>query len=611
MNESEDLLSHYERELAHLQKELLQFEREHPQTAARLSISGGQTDEPYVQRMLQSAALLNARLSRRIDDRHPEFAEALIEKTFPAYLKRMPSCSIAQFDASSTFDACAKTVLIPHSTPLEHRPSLCQFRTAWDVTLAPLSITGARFSPPSAAPPLGAGRLPPDTTGIITIEFASPGRVLIPESKLIPKALRVYLHADRFLAAALIDAMLLCPRAAFVEVDGSGHWQALEKPPARAVGFDDAEAIVDEPKHAQQPALRLLMEYAAFPDKFRFIDLDFAALVRRAGPCGRLALHLPVAAHAASTSAVQRLNQLNADHLRLFCTPVINLFQIEAKPVDVVADTHTYPVALPSRDGAPIVIRSIESVYIMNGGKGGEPDPEIPPRRSRLWSPVGMFWLREVDALNAREATGCDTAIRFIDPDDRPVTPEAAKLGIRLTCTNGDSPSNIDMGAPEGDLHSDTLDLSGPVEMLVSPSAGSEPPRDDSALWRLVSALSPNHLALSSSSLAVHHDLLFQFAESGPPDAARYIRGITGISAQSIERMMFIQSDPMQTIVLGIEVTLTIDEAAFAGHALYIFAQLMERYLLRYAGNCCLELAINSHRGGEVYRGKPRYEALV
>jgi type VI secretion system protein ImpG len=62
----------------------------------------------------------------------------------------------------------------------------------------------------------------------------------------------------------------------------------------------------------------------------------------------------------------------------------------------------------------------------------------------------------------------------------------------------------------------------------------------------------------------------------------------------------------MPVLVPGIQVTLTIDEASFAGHALHTFAQLMERYFLRYVGGDCIELVVMSQRGTEIYRGAPR-----
>ncbi len=539
----------------------------------------------------------------RIDDHYPEFTDAIIETVFPAYLRPIPSCSIAQFDVAGMFDGLTRTVLMPRGTALEHRPSLCKFNTVWDVTLSPLGITRAQFSPPTAAPVLAAGALPGDLAGIVSIEFAAPEQALTSANELLPQKLRVYLHGDRFLAAALIDALLLHPQTAFVEADSSRRWQALERNPASAVGFADDEAIIDEPKHERQPALRLLLEYAAFPHKFRFIDIDFAALLRTAGSCSKLALHFPVSSEAADESAMQRLRLLNARSLRLYCTPVVNLFATDAKAVDVTADTQAYPVLPPRGDGAAAVIHSIQSVRMMHGPEGGKPGAEIPPHKSlQHWSSVGVFWRQEQN----RWEIGRGTQIRLVGLDDQPVTPDASKLAIGLMCTNGQAPHAIDVGAPGGDLHSEEMNLSTPITMLVPPSPTSQPPNEDRALWRLLSTLSPNHAALSPGGIVALQALLYQFAKTAPPDASRYVAGITKLNARPIKRVMNVASVPMPVLVPGIQVTLTIDKTAFTGHALYTFTQLMERYFLRYAQGDCIELVVMSPRGTVIYHGEPQ-----
>jgi type VI secretion system protein ImpG len=311
---------------------------------------------------------------------------------FPAYLRPVPSCSIAQFDVASLFESRTQALTVPRGTEFEHRPSLCQFTTAYDVTLAPIAITRAGFSSPTAAPPLGEGLLAPDTVGIISIGFISSGRKFASGNALLPDTLRLYLHADDGrLAAALINAILLRPQTAFVEADR--HWRSLGKPAVSAVGFADTEALVEESKHVpSHPALRLLTEYAAFPHKFRFVNLDFAAMLRAAGPCNRLTLHLPVAGSAADTQAVQRLDQLTGHHVRLFCTPVVNAFRTDAKPVGIKADMKVFPVVPPKGKAALSAIHSIDLVRMMHGEGGAMAGAEVPPHRApRHWSPRSLL----------------------------------------------------------------------------------------------------------------------------------------------------------------------------------------------------------------------------
>src|SRR6185312_5750166 len=108
----EDLLPHYERELAMLRRSLHDFAARYPKIAARLAISGEHSDDPHVERMLQSFALLAARIDTRLDDDYPEFTEGMLQALYPHYLRPYPSCSIVEFDAEGVFEGLSSPVTI-------------------------------------------------------------------------------------------------------------------------------------------------------------------------------------------------------------------------------------------------------------------------------------------------------------------------------------------------------------------------------------------------------------------------------------------------------------------------------------------------------------------
>jgi hypothetical protein len=78
VEQMEELLPHYERELALLRQSLQQFAARYPKIAARLAIAGEHSEDPHVERMLQSFALLAARIDVKLEDDYPDFTEALI-----------------------------------------------------------------------------------------------------------------------------------------------------------------------------------------------------------------------------------------------------------------------------------------------------------------------------------------------------------------------------------------------------------------------------------------------------------------------------------------------------------------------------------------------------
>lgn len=97
-----DLLPYYERELAFLRAHSREFAERYPKLAAQLLLSGEGCDDPHVERMIESFALMTARVSKKIEDSYPQFTEALLSVLYPHYLRPFPSCSIAHFEQAGS-----------------------------------------------------------------------------------------------------------------------------------------------------------------------------------------------------------------------------------------------------------------------------------------------------------------------------------------------------------------------------------------------------------------------------------------------------------------------------------------------------------------------------
>jgi hypothetical protein len=60
----DDLLPHYERELAFLRTRAGDFAKQYPKIAGRLQLSGDVGDDPHVERLIEAFAFLSARIKR-------------------------------------------------------------------------------------------------------------------------------------------------------------------------------------------------------------------------------------------------------------------------------------------------------------------------------------------------------------------------------------------------------------------------------------------------------------------------------------------------------------------------------------------------------------------
>src|SRR5690606_24024174 len=172
----DQMLPYYESELGYLRRDLREFAERYPRIAGRLLISGEVCEDPHTERMIESFALLNARIAKKLDDDYPEFTEALFEVMYPHYLRPFPSCSVAQFDLGGAGAQLSAAVRIARGTELKSHPVRgvsCRFRTAYDVTLAPIEVLRAGFFSSANAP--ATAKLPAGVTGRFTVTLGCQG----------------------------------------------------------------------------------------------------------------------------------------------------------------------------------------------------------------------------------------------------------------------------------------------------------------------------------------------------------------------------------------------------------------------------------------------------
>lgn len=596
----EELLPFYERELSLLRQYAREFAERNPKIAAGLAMSGGRSEDPHVERMLQSSALLGARISAKIEDEYPEFTEALLEVLFPQYLRAVPSCSIAQFTADTRASQLTEAAVVGRGAALEARIGEYRFRTVYDVTVLPLSLTAARYSATAMAP--ASVQLPTNTTGLISITFEPATETGGFGSTTPPEELRIHLAGQQPFVSALTDTLLMRTLAAFVEADGCGRWQPLMHVPLKSVGFDDRDTLLGEPSDAAS-AFRLLMEFFAFPDKFQFVDVDFARLVRSAGSCRKLTLHLAIGNVPNDSPVARAMEALSADNLKLFCTPVINLYKREAQPVHITSTATSYPVVPQALRVSNTEVYSIDSVYVAEQKATGKMVTEIPPYRSLRHDgsaqSSGTYWIARRDPWIAQQRPGYETEISLVGIDENPISLETEQLSIEVTCTNRDLPPTMPFGTPGGDLLNEDASFACTISMLRAPTESVKLPRGSSALWSLLAQFTPNPLSLRPSGLRA---LLHQLSHSRSPSISRLIDSIVGLEHRPCMKWMPVK--PLPTFVRGIEVLLTIDETAFVDTSLSTFVGVMDRFFAPYAHlNSFVQLVLlSSGTGSEVIR---------
>lgn len=596
----EDLLPYYERELGFLRRYGREFAERYPKIAGRLLLSADGSQDPHVERLIESFALLSARTNKKIEDDYPEFTEALLEVLYPHYLRSFPSCSIVRFDAGPALGKLSAPVTIARGTLLHTRPVRgvsCKLRTGFDVTLAPIRIASAAFKPVTDAPMAVA--LPAGTGGEIALTFELLGG-LPSLDKLGLDTLRLFTEGEPSFCATLRDMLALNVQAAYVEPGGSGRWHALREVPLRQCGFAEDEALIDFPQRSH-PAYRLLTELFAFPEKFGFFDLDLRALRGHGGKT--FTLHLVLGSLPADSAAARVLEPMSADNVLLGCAPVANLFAQHGEPIRITHRTTTYPVVADARRAFAYEVHSIDSVHRVRQTPQGETITEFRPfyslHHGERVDDTGHYWLAHRDEQIAQHSPGFETELSFVDLDFNPVLPQTDVISLELTCSNRDLPSHLAYGVQGGDL---TMEGGGPartISLLRKPSRPLRFERGRGAHWRLISHLSLNHLSLTQSGLPALKEMLRLYDLARSPVSGRQIEAIVALEHQLATA--WLPGKHFASVVRGVEIRLTVDEQGFVGTGLAAFARVLDHFFGLYVhANSFTRLTLLSSHSGEI-----------
>lgn len=116
----ESLYPYYERELVFIRQLGQEFARRYPAAAGRLMIGADRINDPHVERLIESFALLSGRIHHKLDDEFPELTDALLGVLYPHYLAPIPSMGIVQFDLDAD-RTDARRVHDPPPEPLENQ----------------------------------------------------------------------------------------------------------------------------------------------------------------------------------------------------------------------------------------------------------------------------------------------------------------------------------------------------------------------------------------------------------------------------------------------------------------------------------------------------------
>jgi type VI secretion system protein ImpG len=600
----DELLLYYNRELTFLRQMGAEFAEKYPKVASRLVLEPDKCEDPHVERMLEGFAFLAARVHLKIDDEFPEITEALLSILYPHYIRPIPSMSIVQFHLDPEQSKIAGGIRMANGTTVLSKPVggvPCKFRTCYDTTLWPVSITAAEWRTPDRLQPAIKA---PDAAAALRLELQCLPDVEL--SKLEMSSLRFYLNGESNVIHTLYE--LLCSNCTQIWIrDPDNKVRPASLPPSAIVpvGFGHDEGMLPYPKRSFV-GYRMLQEYFAFPEKFFFLDLTGLDKVWSKGFKNRAEIVFLIGPYEHSDRKQMLELGLTEKTFKLGCAPIVNLFPQTAEPILLDQRKFEYRIVPDNRRQNETEIFSVDEVVsidtqtrdVMNF------DAFYSYRHTTSRDKKQTFWLANRRPSNRRNDEGTEMYLSLVDLSSRPVLPNVDTLTVRTTCTNRDLPARLPFGNESGDFELETTSAVRRIVALKKPTLTLRPATGRSVLWRLISHLSLNYLSLVEDGKIALQEILKLYDFTGSTFSEKQIEGIGHL--RSRKHFARIMSENGITFARGTRVEIEFDEDQFVGGGVYLFASILERFLGLYVSlNSFNQLVAISRQRKEVIREWP------
>ncbi|MDG2381844.1 MAG: type VI secretion system baseplate subunit TssF [Pirellulaceae bacterium] len=627
------LMDYYNNELQYLRKLGESFSKQYPGVANRLG-NGVVTEDPHVERLIQSAAFLTARVRQELDDQFPQVVGSMLELIAPNSLTSNPSIAIAQVDSGAATQS--KMVMVPRASRLSTRTFQdaetqqspeCQFQTCYPVEVWPIRLVEADL----AGAPFRVADVAPGTKSVLTLRFAWTTKKQLPVPGM--SRIRCYLSGEMGQVESLYELLFahaieanLSPQPTRGDKNAdrkTGMHEQLANRFLRIapVGFESADTL--RPHCSRVPlGHELLSDFFTFPRKFMFFDIE--GLGEMSGPEFSVSVSL-------SDRRPELEVSVNAQSFQLNCTPVINLFSQRAQPIRLSHEKHEFPIIPDEMGRRDTEVFSIDKVSTIAGdGHVQEFAKLYSLQHSATSEGHPLYWTsrREQRWDDKRKEVKDAFYLSLVNSsfeEELVNLPDSAVL-VDTTCTNGMLPAKLPFGGTmETDLSSNGSTAADErlwfhcekgvfkrFRCLTRPTPIRRVDMDHSHLWKLVSNLSLNHLSIISPEnepkrfrakndpinsvkgsdettndrvaairdvLSVY-DLGVSFGKPFPFEA------IVDLSSHRCARRVSEQQLPLRIhagFYRGVSIRLTVQRERFAGHCLYLFASVLDRFFALYS----------------------------
>jgi len=567
---------YYTKELQALRSLGEEFSEKNPGLSSFLSRKG---QDPDVERMLEGFSFLTGRLRQYMDEQLPEVSHTLANLLWPNYLKTIPSYSILQYTPEDIdgvkYIKRGEEVLGRY----QEDATGCIFQTCYDTEVHPLEITKANYYTQGVQ-------------SIIELNFKTLNNVHLDNISL--DKLRFYIGDHEHVSDNLYLELMNHVESIDIILKKDSHEKQLATGSIEAVGFSENENILPQITNVFA-GYRLLKEYFCYRDKYHFIDIvnlgileTFPENILKESNTFSLKINL--------SRKLQITKKITKDNFRLYCTPIINLFDTTAHPIKKSL-YEEYEVLPSNVDYVDSEVYSIEEVHGWDSRSNRHHKYLAFESFDHIESNTDFFSTR---IKLSEDETRTKTYLRFDSKEaiEKNQYHDGETVSVDIKATNRDLPSMLHIGDISNTTTNSTVS-NVRFENITVPTKSHIPPIRGDFLWRVVSNMSLNYLSLDN--VKTLRNVLGTYDFIGASDVLQkkhtdsLLNGMSDISQQSTD--MIYKGLPIR----GTISKLTLDSKMYStiGEA-YLFSSILNEFFSLYC-------SINSFHKLEVLIDKKAY----
>ncbi len=466
---------YYTQELRALRDLGAEFSEKNPGLSTFLS---RKVQDPDVERLLEGFAFLTGRLRQYLDQELPEISHTLAQVLWPNFLRPIPSYSILQYNPIDTQDS----IVIPKGEEVlaEHpkNNTKCIFTTCYETEVMPINLDSATYHEHGE-------------NGVIELSFSLNTNNINLKDISFDK-LRFYIGDHEQLSEILYLYLTYYVEQVEIILENRPHEGKITNGYFKKVGFSEDEQILPLSKNTFL-GHALLQEFFAYREKFFFLDLENISLNSLFSE-KELEKSRFFSIKITLTEKLKSKKTIDKDNFKLYCTPIVNIFETEAIPIskNLEEEYEVIPASAPYQESEVYALQTVHGW----DSRDSNYCKYLPFEFFEHGAKNTEYYQTMVKLSEDQERT--KTFIRFgISSDTEAIYEGTKTVSIDILATNRNLPSLLEVGSISTP-GSTTIISSVQFQNITIPTKSYIPPISGDFLWRIISNMTQNYLALDN-----------------------------------------------------------------------------------------------------------------